>query len=106
MERYYDPTTGRLLPSPVWWLGTSHLLTEEQWYRHMTKVTNVTAVMCWASSMVGALLFVTWPAPGFGQAIAIALWLWSLLVSPLYFMYRRDVKRYFPNGLDRAVSDS
>jgi len=55
--------------------------------------------MCVSLSLIGVILFVTWPAPGFGQGIAIILWLWSLLMSPLYFMYNGDLKRWFGDKL-------
>jgi hypothetical protein len=55
--------------------------------------------MITALSLIGVILFVTWPAPGFGQGIAIILWLWSLLMSPLYFMYNSDLKRWFGDKL-------
>ena len=105
MSQYYDPNTGRPLPSPHHWLfGTNNnLLTEDLAYRHMRRYRDRTAFWCLSLSALGVILFVAWPSPGFGQAIAIMLWLMCLLASPLYFMYNKDLKRYFPNGLDPAV---
>jgi hypothetical protein len=99
MAQYYDSTTGRPLPTPSRWLGTSHLQTEDQWYRHLRNYRDRTGAICVTLSVLGSILFVTWPAPGFGQAIAIVLWLWALLMSPLYFMYNKDLKRYFGDKL-------
>ena len=101
MEQYFDPQTGRPLPTPRWWVGTSHLRTESQWYHHLKSWRDWSATMCLTLAGLGVILFVTWPAPGFGQGIAIILWLFSLLMSPLYVMYSWDLDRYFPDGRPR-----
>lgn len=95
MAQYHDPNTGRPLPTPTWWLGTSHLRTEDEFYRHMTMLRDITAIVLTALTVIGLVLFVGWPSPGFGQGMAIIIWAWVLMMSPAYFIYRRDVKRFF-----------